>query len=983
MDSVVKLARQIQDLRQNVRALSSATLNHSSFEDGAIAGFSGNQQVMQIGLQFDGTYMPSVVNGPTPPTPSGVTVTDATEGVVVAWDGTFVGGLIPAPMDFLRVDVHLGPSSDFIPTAATRRGVFLSPLGGEASITLPYGTWYVKLITVTYAGKFSAASAPVEGDAWPVEVSTDGFAPASSPAADVRGGLEIISAKWIPIVNADPVTYEVHISTTSGFTPDSTTLVGTTSSSQMTIKALPGAAPVNPGDPDPREIQYDTLYYVRIVARDDDGAAAPGAQGSTTIFQITGDNVAADTIRGNHIIAGEITGDLFSSTMVVSSAFWTALAGQRAGFTPDGFFAYRPDDSPIFRVPTDGSNAFFDGEFVIRGATVTGGLSIQSSQNELVADSIMTLMRGIVAPSATPQFTHDYEKLLPSTATLTTVQKTGTAKMGAFDLVPSEVSQIENNGSYWVIHQIRPTGTRSWFFDLSGNPVIPSGRATYFEDHDDWQIWSTTTLSGSSVPARNGVYTMFHFIPASTWHVSHPGGISKYSLRNATQTPVLGNNGDDIFISEVLANGSLQCNFVRPSGSLDIPAAFSVRSTPASCYGSAIQLTAVQFRAGGYGTGANRYYVTQRYNALANLLVNGSAGGSQVLYPGGSGDNWASANKDAESFEAPGVQRRGTAYDGVNFWTYGSDGYLYKHSNEYWDPAVTSSKVWGRATLYDGDAGGTGLHETTPGPAISFTYNRRARLKATLPVPPDNGGLDDPDRIRLYMGRGAASPANGSLWLQYTGLGPTTITSLATSGSNPPTVNSFPASNAAKFRTDDDGLQIKGDGSGRFVTLTVGPAGGTAETVSTEGPFYNGFMAAPTSAIVNNTETLITGWTAGDPNETGEVTNYGITVSAGVFTVPKAGWYKVNVGLVWNSTNATGVREVYLFRGSSAGTAAMVGYGTASSSTRPVSVIHREIYLQANATFRIICKHTAGVSTDLIGATGGLYSYINVRYMRS
>lgn len=983
---ITKLAREIFNLKENVRALgSSAQLQYSSFEDGSIQGYSGDQQVMQIGRQWDGTYTTIVTNGPVPPTPSAPIVTDATEALVVQWDGTFAGGLLTSPMDFLRVDVHIGGTAGFTPDHTNRRASFISPQGGSASITLAYGTWYVKLVCWSQAGQVSAATDAVEGDAWPIEVSSDGFPPASSPAAEFKGGLEVILAKWTPIVNPDPVTYQVHISTTSGFTPDSTTLVARTTATQLTIKALPGLPPVNPGDPDPREIQYDTTYYVRIVAEDADGAAAPGAQAFGTIFQVTGDNIAADTIRGNHIIAGEITGDLFSSTMVISSAFWTALAGQRAGFTPDGFFAYRSDDSPIFRLPTDGSNAFFDGEMVIRGATVTGGLSIQNAQNEVVADGAVTLMRGIVAPSATPNIVDDYERILPSTASIPAATKN--TSMGSFDLVPSEVSQIEYKGTYWVIHQVRANGTRSWFFDLSGNPVTVSG--FYFNDHPEWQIYSTVTLSGSSVPARDGVYTMFKWTVDGIWylHMGPTNGIARYSLRNATQTPVLGCNADDIFISEVLSNGSLQCNFVRPLGLLDVPAAFSVRSTPASCYGSSIQLTAVQFRAGGYGTGAARYYVTQRYNSLANLLVNGSAGGSQILYPGGSSDNWASADKDSESFEAPGVQRRGTAYDGTNFWTYGSDGYLYKHTNTYWNPNFVSSKIWAQATQYDGDSGGTGLHETTPGPAVAYTWKRRSRFKVSMSSPPpDNGGADDPDRYRFYVGRGATKPTNSNFWLQYTGLGPTTLDTLSVASSNPPTVNGFPSSNPAQIKNDDSSLYLKGDGSARFVTATIGPAGGTARKIQREEAFWYGYMAAATSSITNNTNTLITGFTPGDPNETGEEINFNISFSSGVFTVTDAGWYNINVGLLW-AANATGIREIYFFRGNTGGQVSMTGAGTPHATQRAYSILNRKVYLLAGGQFRIICKQTSGGALDLIGdataGSAGQFSYINIDRIRS
>lgn len=991
-DSVTELARQIKALQRNVRALgSSPQLSHSSFEDGSIQGYSGNQQVMQIGRQWDGTYTTIVTNGPVPPVPSDPTVSNATESLVIGWDGTFAGGLLASPMDFLRVDAHVGSTAGFAPSHSNRVASFVSPTGGSASITVGAGTWYVKLVSWSQAGQVSAATNAVAGTASPVEVSTDGLPPASSPAAEVIGGLEVILARWAAIVNADPVTYRVDISTTTGFTPDSTTLVARTTATQLTIKALPGLPPALPSDPDPRKLQYDTTYYVRITAEDADGAAAPGVQASATIFQITGDNVAADTIRGNHIIAGEITGDLFASTLSISSAFWTALSGQRAGFTPQGFFAYRSDDSPIFRMPTDGSNAFLDAEMVIRGATVTGGLSIQNAQNEVTADGAVTLMRGIVAPSASPNIVDDYEKILPSTASIATATKT--TSMGAFDLVASEVSQIEYKGTYWVIHQVRANGTRSWFFDLSGNPTTVGG--LYFNDHAEWQIYSTVTLSGSSVPARDGVYTMFKWTVDGIWylHMGPTNGIARYSLRNATQTPVLGCNADDIFISEVLANGSLQCNFVRPLGLLDVPAAFSVRSTPASCYGSSIQLTAVQFRAGGYGTGAARYYVTQRYDALANLLVNGSAGGSQVLYPGGSSDNWASADKDSESFEAPGVQRRGTAYDGTNFWTYGSDGYLYKHTNTYWNPNFVSSKVWAQATQYDGDPLGTGLHETTPGPAVAYTWKRRSRFKVSMSSPPpDNGGLDDPDRYRFYIGRGATKPTNSNFWLHYTGLGPTTLDTLTVVGSNPPTVNGFPSSNPAQIKNDDSSLYIKGDGSARFVTATIGPAGGTARKIQREEAFWYGYMGALTSAITGSTNTLITGWTPGDPNETGEEINFNISLSAGVFTVTDAGWYNVNVGLLW-AANGTGLREVYVYRGNTGGVIALQAESLPHATVPSYTLLNRKLYLQAGGQFRVICRQESGNNTtslNLIGDNGsvtagsaGKASYINIDRIRS
>lgn len=843
----------------------------------------------------------------------------------------------------------------------------------------------------------TAADAQVAADAALVvaeSVATDGNPPASSPTPEVLSGAGVLYVRWPAIVNHDPVRYQVHVSATSGFTEDSSTLAGIVSGTAYTIKALPGSPPANPNDPDPRKLLYDVPYFVRIVAEDDDGAAAAGPEASGQAVQVTGEDIAADTIVGNHILGGTITGDLFASTLAISSAFWTALTGQRAGFTPEGFFAFKSDDSPIFRMPTDGSNAFLDAELVVRGATVTGGMSIQSSQNELTADAALTLMRGVVAPSATPQFVHDYERLLLTTSGLTSSDKTG--PLGTFDLVPGEVSQLEFHGTFWVVHQIRNGGTRSWFFTLAGAPLQLTSPNRYFDDHGGWQIYSTTTLSGSAVPSRDGVYTMFKFTDDGRWYLNHPGGISKYSLSNSASTPVIGHAPDDIYIAEVTTTGALSVNFYRPVpiGNGDIGgsglAPFANRSTPASTYGAGISLTAVLFDPAGFGiAGAtDRYAVSQRYTgSLVNVLVKGAS--NTVLYPGSSSENWASPNRDAESFEAPDdVQRRGFAHDGTNFWMYGSDGYLYKHSNEYWNNNTTSSKVWGQVTLYDSDAGGTGTHESKPGPAISIDYKRRSRLKITMTTtPPDNGGPDDPDKFRFYLGRGNTKPANSGFWRQtYEGLGPTTITTLVTSGSNPPTVEGFPGANPAQIKNDDASLYVKGDGSGRFVDLRVGAAGATPRKVLREDAFWYGYMAAPTSAITSSTNTLITGFTVGDPNETGEETNYNISFSAGVFTVTDAGWYLINVGLLW-AAHGTGLREVYVYRGNTGGTAALSATSLPHASVPSYTLLNRKLYLQAGGQFRVICRQESGAPLNLFGdgtaGTAGRHSYINIDRDRS
>jgi hypothetical protein len=704
-NSLRDLAKQVYDLDRRVRAKGSTSqLAHSSIEDGALQAYDRTgTQTMAIGKQWDGTYAPTVTNGPIPPTPTGLTVQDATEGLIIGWDGTFAGGLIPAPMDFLRVDAHVGASSDFIPDHTNRRATFVSPQGGFASVTVPYGTYFVKLVCWTFAGRVSLASDPVEGDSWPVEVSSDGFPPASSPAVELIGGYEILLARWSAIINADPVTYKVYIGTSAGFTKDATTLAGITNGTQFTIKALPGTPPANPGDPDPRKLQYDVDYYVAIEATDDDGAAPVGAESVSQIFKITGGAIQDGTIVGQNIVGGTITGDLLAGSIVLSSAFWTALTGQRAGFTPDGFFAYKSDDSLMFKLPTDGSNALYDGELVVRGATILGGMSIQSDENELTADGKLTLMRGIVSPTASPQLSNTYDYVTPSTASLTTAQKTNNdpdwGLGAAFDLNPGQVTHMEWRSAlgFWSVYQIRTNGTREWYINPDGTPHDLTGGGVYYSDFKDWEVWSATELLSSSIPAQNGHYLMFRFMPSGDdYWVSAPTGLFRYSRQNGSLPPALTNDGVDMMVAETISGGILRVRTYRPTGSSGVMPAPLVAHESSAGYNSSLGICALQYSATRFDFGTSAGFLTaERGVSNPARVVYFSGTNANSIFPHGTtvGTGWSSANKEAGSFEAPSTNRRACGWDGTNFFSYHNDGKLYKHTSTAWDPAVTSSKV--------------------------------------------------------------------------------------------------------------------------------------------------------------------------------------------------------------------------------------------------------------------------------------------------
>lgn len=131
--------------------------------------------------------------------------------------------------------------------------------------------YYARVRAVDTQGLKSAWSAAASDSVGFVDIPevelSDGVAPASSPVATLRAGVGSIFAQWPAVTNNDAVTYEIHIGTTTGFTPAAGTKIGETPSTFATIQKLP----------DGSALAYNTNYYVRIIAKDVDGAATAGA----------------------------------------------------------------------------------------------------------------------------------------------------------------------------------------------------------------------------------------------------------------------------------------------------------------------------------------------------------------------------------------------------------------------------------------------------------------------------------------------------------------------------------------------------------------------------------------------------------------------------------------------------------------------------------------------------------------------------------
>lgn len=268
------------------------------------------------------------------PTP---TVTGGPNFIGVTWSPVI-------NVDPVIYEVHVSATNGFVAGPSTKigevlgQGFIITKLPSGASLAYST-TYYVKLIAKDQDG---SALASVQASGQMVKLpsssqASDSIAPSAvGSAPSVRGGATFFALKWDPVLNNDAVTYEVHVSTTTGFTPDGTTKYGETPGTSMIVnRTAAGGALV-----------YGTTYFFKIVAKDVDGSAAASSQGSGTMVKLVGGSsgdINADTITANElaansvtaaelaansVVAGSIVAGTFSSQSVVADKF---VAGSIAG----------------------------------------------------------------------------------------------------------------------------------------------------------------------------------------------------------------------------------------------------------------------------------------------------------------------------------------------------------------------------------------------------------------------------------------------------------------------------------------------------------------------------------------------------------------------------------------------------------------------------------------------------------------------------
>jgi len=598
----------------------------------------------------------------------------------------------------------------------------------------------------------------------------DGIVPATTPTVLVYGGVGVIHVRHPGITNPDPVSYKYHISTTTGFTPDITTLAITSPSTATTIKAMPNGTP----------LLYGVTYYIKVIPFDADGDGPTSTQVSASLYQIGNTEINSGYTYFGNVVFDQMVGGTLSSDVTLSATVSTRTAGVGAGtdVTIEGIDIYDSTGTPATSLHPDQSKFKGDGEF--NSLTATGPATIRHTLE--VAKSAEGILReGTTAPVSPPSTVMAWPGTISGTFGFS----------GNYGLHWTGTEWVSIGGQYGPeIHR-----SISGMLTLPGGSPLPWGGIVKIgtdwytlgwraiPDSMDYE-WLITRYNSSGIAITQTSYT-----PVSA--------IMFDDMASGIGIAAIGTDGTNVLICEFDdANNRFRIQ-VRSASTL------ALSSTVNTGANAGFTGTVMGIIGGNFDFGSFRYCVLSRNGH--HVWVFTSAGTYNAV----------------EAFPVPApAQCSGLTWDGTRFWTTNARTaaqgltQIYKHTTYTWNDQGDLKTHWVTSTWRDTDSTG-GTHETDMGTVKSFAMKKRAAVTLTSAAIPDLGGTDDPNAVSFYLG--IVSAVRTNLWRQTLPADDVnTITigdAMTFAGTNPPAANDFPNATPAVWRNDNSTLLISGDGS--------------------------------------------------------------------------------------------------------------------------------------------------------------------------
>lgn len=809
---------------------------------------------------------------PAPPiVPTAPDAIAAPNGIKVVWDGTFDNANWNANVAY--VELHRGPENGFQPVDTTQINSFQSFYGGEifwSSLPEEGEQWFC-LITVDRSGNRSAPSGYDSATAVRVIPTTDGDAPAASPSALLRGGIGSLFASWEAINNEDMVTYEVHIAQDDdAFVPvagDAATLVAETPATSLPIRAMPN------GD----TLSYDSLYTVRIIAKDADGDAAPGDPSSAMMVAVTAADIAVDYAYVGDLLANQITGGTFNATLLIAGLFRTAISGGRVEIGPFGIRIYDSNGVDI-NVDLNGVLNRFRGSIEATDIIIRDALQMFGQNNKMGPGSILTLKSSASAPVSSPTLAWEYEDV--STTPGSSLFLTGSwysidRSQSSGTEVYVNNSRMLRNGHYYQMPTIVTgdgTVTATWkHFHHSRIAVAAGMGLSVTFAHYNWAgntgypamyvgVWDDAPIEAGGQPILKGYANVGAFSWSKQyWLMPTWAGVSnRFSVAvwDMVTKKITWKVYEYTTVGGLVYLGD---SSTAPDGFISTAGWAADEELCGIVYGSAVDL-------GLEGSGpdfacmvvqTNKFNYVYEMNAWNDVDVRRTDAEWPITF--------IDQKRPFLSYD-PYTVDFGDYYS-MN-WGAGVDQKVSRYERAQYALGLPSSEKWWGSYAWRGEA--TKSYKTEDSNKASVVWRKMARLRVTVPdLPAPEAGVGqprDPDKDPYgwiyYLGRGSTEPINAAMYEQYNEPTMTPGVELATrnavmdqyptwSGTNPNVATTFPTGAPAQIQSDDGVYFFDGDGNIKASNLEVETVSGPPfeDTDWVNLVMLNSWVAVGTTAV--------------------------------------------------------------------------------------------------------------------------------------
>jgi hypothetical protein len=819
------------ELDRRVRVLERARgLGHQTIVDAALPVVDQAGVVQQvIGKQTDGTFAVVNQNGAVPVAPKGLTVTAGVGGGQATWDGTLAGEDLSrgiymfAPSDFARVEFHISTEGpDFIPDvvgseSSTLFAAVETTRGGTVvAYPLPPVQHFVKIVTRTLSGKFSAASpaasfTPLETTSGGTDnvapVLPAGWAPVLAPLA-----VGALAASWDAVPNADPVTYSVYLDSAPVDGTNPATFFKDTTQTSLALWQLPDGSAMN----------ASTGYYIAVTVRDSDGPAIGyGAAGPVAVRVADQDLIAADYIYGGLLEARQIKSGTIDAALAIAQEIFTATTGRRIGLSSnDGLTAVDTNGDTVISLPTDMDLAIqLNAHITAKTMTAEGAVAFRAPDNEIAAGANVIMRQGTSAPVTPPTVSIGWN------TQRTAPDETDAGFMWSGYIDGEDLIAANGGWGYGAIQ--RRSRTNGTFIEnvllcdpYNFVPVSVVKLAGYYY---------TLGFYGDRGAKLGNAWSSKWYV--TKWLSNGPNvngtRISEWEYAATADTyqraPAMGTDGTYLLLCRAdRADGNKVKITKYNADSGTVPSGggtFTIDLGFAGDVGS-IMLGTFDF-------GVTRYVITFR---------NASGGGDyiRVFTAAGTRDTtreWPTANTDSIALLA------WDPTDQVFRHASKSDNIYYTYDGDFWVGANTRTQkithTWVDADTWVNPTTGVAseVHETGQGPPATIAMKKRANFTVTtppIPVDLDPNNHDDATRTNLYVGSGTgvyntqflqASPPDMVRTVTIT---KTVLSNADTLHPNPPQFGNFPQGVPGKVVSDDFNYWFDAFGDAILRKLTLG-----------------------------------------------------------------------------------------------------------------------------------------------------------------